>query len=354
MRSMRSRMATTGRRLAVAMCKVQKSLLEQWTKNIGYKRVIKKPDVHTSENQQIVVRPIMGSFLTEKGKMDEIKNVIAEANGQWLEDEKSTGHTGYMSRLFILATLPHSKPEGNEFTRHGKDYTLTIWAPKEIGLSYGVIPRLELAWVAKEATVKKEKKIYLGESLSAFLSQLEIVPTGGRWGSITRVKEQTRRLFASTISCVFENKSQSSIVGFQIANEEHFFWNPLSPTQGTLFNSYIVLSDIFFNEIIKHSVPYDMDILRYFRKSPLALDIYYWLTLRMFSLTRETHLLWSYLQDQFGADYADDKFGRYHFKQHFLLQLAKVLQKYDGAKIREDNHGKGLILMPGRPSILPR
>ncbi|MCL4478351.1 MAG: hypothetical protein M1381_04525 [Deltaproteobacteria bacterium] len=94
--------------------------MEQWTKNIGYKRVIKKPDVHTSENQQIVVRSIMGSFLTDKGKMDEIKNVIAEANGQWLEDEKSTGHTGYMSRLFILATLPHSKRLCHNYGHKGK------------------------------------------------------------------------------------------------------------------------------------------------------------------------------------------------------------------------------------------
>ena len=60
----------------------------------------------------------------------------------------------------------------------------------------------------------------------------------------------------------------------------------------------------FFNEIIAHPVPIDMNILKSLKRSPLGLDLYLWLTYRMFALKRPLRLTWRKLYRQFGVDQA--------------------------------------------------
>ena len=118
-----------------------------------------------------------------------------------IEDEMAldADALGFMARAMVQATLPHSKVAGNEFTRKNGNYSLTILSPSSIGLPYGSVPRLLLAWVTTEAVKTKSRELELGDSLSGFMRELDLVPTGGRWGSISRLKEQTKRLFASSI-----------------------------------------------------------------------------------------------------------------------------------------------------------
>ncbi|HLB43183.1 MAG TPA: hypothetical protein VJN02_10155 [Gammaproteobacteria bacterium] len=57
----------------------------------------------------------------------------------------------FMARAMVMATLPHSKPDGFSFQRKNGHYTLTMMANPEFGLPYGSLPRLLLAWVTREA-----------------------------------------------------------------------------------------------------------------------------------------------------------------------------------------------------------
>ena len=52
----------------------------------------------------------------------------------------------------------------------------------------------------------------------------------------------------------------------------------LSPNS---FNSVVVLSAEFYDELVAHAVPIDLRALKALKSSPLALDIYSWLTYRM-------------------------------------------------------------------------
>ena len=45
----------------------------------------------------------------------------------------------------------------------------------------------------------------------------------------------------------------------------------------------IELSEKFFNEIIRHPVPLDMNILTALKRCSLGLDLYMWLTYRTFA-----------------------------------------------------------------------
>lgn len=71
-----------------------------------------------------------------------LERILAEAVA--IEDEaaKEAGALGFMTRAMVQATMPHRDPKVNEFRRRNGNYTLTMLAPSEIGLPYGVIPRL--------------------------------------------------------------------------------------------------------------------------------------------------------------------------------------------------------------------
>ena len=51
-----------------------------------------------------------------------------------------------------------------------------------------------------------------------------------------------------------------------------------------LFNSKIELGEKFFQEIITHPVPIDMNTLTALKRCALGLDLYLWLTYRTFAL----------------------------------------------------------------------
>ena len=119
------------------------------------------------------------------------EQLINEALAIEAESAQNAGALGFMARAMTQATLPHRRVEGNEFTRRNGAFTLSLMAPAKIGLPYGIVPRLLLAWLTTEAVKTQSRELELGDSLSGFMRELDMVPTGGRWGSITRLKSQT-------------------------------------------------------------------------------------------------------------------------------------------------------------------
>lgn len=265
------------------------------------------------------------------------------------EEAKEAGALGYMARALVQATMPHRATEANEFTRSNGAFTLSILAPAKIGLPYGSIPRLLIAWLTTEAVRTKERTLCLGNTLSAFMHELGLTPTGGRWGSISYLKKQSKRLFTSSISCSYKTSIKEGESGFRIADTHELWWTPKSPEQTTLFNSHVVLSELFFNEIINHPIPIDLRALKALKRSPLAIDIYCWLTFRMSYLKKISVIPWGVLKLQFGADYANTEQGKRDFKRAFLRELRKVTTVH--GKARVDTDKKSLILMPGKPHI---
>ena len=69
-----------------------------------------------------------------------------------------------------------------------------------------------------------------------------------------------------------------------------------------LWDSKIELSEKFFNEIIRHPVPLNMNTLTALKCSPLGLDLYLWLVYRTFALRAPKRLTWRLLYSQFGVE----------------------------------------------------
>jgi hypothetical protein len=273
----------------------------------------------------------------------QLDKLIAEALAIEAQEARKAGTLGYMARALVQATMPHKKCENSEFTRHNGNFSLTILAPSEIGLPYGTIPRLLTAWITTEAVKMQQRELALGKSLSSFMEKLGLVPSGGRWGSITRLRHQMQKLFSSSISCNYSDSQRDSGLNIQVAEEYHLWWEPKIPEQACLWESTLILNKRFFNEITKNPVPINMDALKALKRSPMAIDVYCWLTYRMSYLDKICEIPWPLLQTQFGSDYATDLQGTRNFKKAFLRELKKVITIYP-ANIYEDRDC--LILKP--------
>jgi hypothetical protein len=280
-----------------------------------------------------------------------IDKLVSEILQMEAEEAKEAGALGYMARALVQATLPHKKIETNEFKRVNGLFKLTILADSEVGLPYGSIPRLILAWVSTEAVRTKNRHLVLGNTLSSFMETLDLMPTGGRWGSITLLKNQMKKLFSSSISCSYDNGSNWAIKNINPISQADLWWTPKQPNQASLFKSTLTLNEDFFNEVITNPIPIDMRALKALKKSPLSIDIYSWLTYRMSYLRDTTTIPWEVLQLQFGSNYATDAQGVRNFKKAFLRELKKVTLIYREAKLEDLQIG--LNLKPSQTHIKP-
>ena len=93
-----------------------------------------------------------------------------------------------------------------------------------------------------------------------------------------------KRLFGCTVSLIYEDEHGEQFVSSLIAERGEFWWNERKPDQPSLWNSKIELGEAFFNEIIRHPVPLNMNTLTALKRSTLGLDLYLWLVYRTFSL----------------------------------------------------------------------
>jgi hypothetical protein len=265
------------------------------------------------------------------------------------EEAGEAGALGFMARVMTLASLPHSRVPGCEFVRRNGAFTLSVMAPSDVGLPYGTVPRLLLAWLTTEAVRTKSRELELGDSLSSFMRRLDMVPTGGRWGSITRLKDQTERLFSSSFTAIYRDKNRTALRGHRIVDAADLWWEPKDPKQTSLWQSTVTLGEPFFREITERPVPVDMRALKALRRSPLALDTYCWATYRASYLQKPTTVSWEALQGQFGAGYPQTARGLRSFREHFIGALKKVQVVYTG--IRAQPAPGGLTISPSRPHI---
>jgi len=96
------------------------------------------------------------------------------------------------------------------------------------------------------------------------------------------------RLFGCAIGIEVETEHGLHMHHPQIAKEVHLWRDPKQPEQTAIWNSHIVLNHNFFEEIINNPIPIDMRAISTLKRSPIALDIYMWLTCRISYLSRRT------------------------------------------------------------------
>ena len=264
--------------------------------------------------------------------------------------------TGFMARLMMLCSLPRANPGRQlQYKRVNGPYTLIMTAVGQSGLPYGNLSRLLLAWVCTEAVRTQSRKLVLGSSLSGFMRRMGMAPIGGgNRGERTRLRDQMRRLFNAHIQLAYKDEQVSASVNSPVASRTGFWWNPKRSNAPMLWESKIELGEKFFNEIIRHPVPVNLNILKALKRSSLGLDFYLWLTYRTFTLKRPLRLSWARLYRQFGVKPAQEGDNRtvQAFRTDCLRELKKIKLAWPDLNYATA-HGV-LILWPSKPSVCAR
>ena len=262
---------------------------------------------------------------------------------------------GFMARLMALCSLPRTNP-GNrlQYKRVNGPYTLGMSAGINNKLPFGNIPRLLLAWVSTEAVRTQSRVLILGSSLSEFMRTLGMEDrSGSSRGDRTRLRNQMDRLFHSHVQLIYEDEQHKASVSSQVADRTDLWWNPKRPDEPSLWDSKIELGEKFFNEIVSHPVPLNMNTLKALKRSTLGLDLYLWLNYRTFALRAPLRLSWQQVYCQFGAypDKASNTQTVQDFRRDVLRELKKIKLAWPG--LHYSTAPGVLIVHPSIPTIAP-
>ena len=270
---------------------------------------------------------------------------------QLVSASEADADLGFMARTMALCSLPRTNP-GNrkEYVRRNGPYTLVMTSGFDNKLPYGNLPRLLLAWVSTEAVRTQSRELVLGRSLSEFMGKLGMDSIGG---ARTRLRNQIRRLFNAHVQLVYKDQHGEANVSSSVADRSEFWWNERKPDEPSLWESKIRLGEDFFNEIINHPVPLDLNTLMALTRCALGLDLYLWLTYRTFALRGPLRLTWRQVYRQFGAhpDKASDKRTVLNFRRKVLRELKKI--KLAWPELNYSTAPGVLILHPSIPAIAP-
>ena len=259
---------------------------------------------------------------------------------------------GFMARMMALCALPRTNP-GNrlQYKRVNGPFTLYMNTTADNKLPYGNLPRLLMAWLSTEAVKTGSRVIVLGDSLPKFMREL---------GYLQQRREATNPPPQPTEAAVrlhrlddLQRRAREQFISSLIAESGEFWWNERKPDQPSLWNSKIELGEKFFQEIIRHPVPLDMNTLTALKRCLLGLDLYLWLAYRTFPLRAVQQITWKQMYRQFGLhpSKASDKETVLNFRVKILRELKKI--KLAWPELNYSTAPGVLILLPSAPTIPP-
>lgn len=247
-------------------------------------------------------------------------------------DEPWMSHA-FVTKLATQVSLPYRRPKPgvSRIVRSNGNLSVTFSATNADGvLPYGKYPRLFEMWactVVKTADPcfdPETRTIHLGTTFREFLRTIGI-NVGGR--QLHTIKPQLERLFACTFTISNDDASHSQGVAFTVAEKWKIDWLSNEPQEHGLFQNWVRLSTGYLDKLKDRPVPVDLSIVARLR-SPIALDIYWWLSRRYSYLHSKQSIKWSQLYAQFGSSASYRK-----FKQSFKIAVDEVLEVYPEARI---------------------
>lgn len=255
----------------------------------------------------------------------------------------------FMSRLLVMVNLPYKDP-GKEilswWRRNGQvvlDITPGRREGKNIGIPYGSYPRLILAYLITQAVKTQSPIINLGKSFREFLDLIGIEKGGHQY---QQLKKQLDRILTAAFSWSYSNEKMWSRTNIQVSHKSQLWWDPKSPDQQSFFDSQIELNANFFNEIIRNPVPIDLRVLKVFKNSPLGLDLYMFLSWRVFNLKEPAFIDWQNLHNQLGGQYSDLKIFARDCRRH-LKRIQAIWPELNVRSIR------GRLCIEPSKSLIP-
>lgn len=253
-------------------------------------------------------------------------------------------HLSFYPAQFIYTALPYRAVNTNRYERTNGSFRIIVTpgafineeGKTEVVLPYGKLARANLLYLTTHAKKTGSTRVELATSYRGFLRDLGI-----SWDKKTarEAVRQLRAVLTMQVTCAHVDVDDN---GEEKVTKQLSFM--LGRGQKVKFSadnvidereSYFLLSDDFLSEVVAgHAVPIVTGAWRELlneTKSPMALDIYLWLSSRLPVIRGEKHISWEQLQAQFGSQAGDLR----DFKKRFRPALAQALEMYPGANVHE-------------------
>jgi hypothetical protein len=249
---------------------------------------------------------------------------------------------GFTSRPFVITAFPAKPIKGFTWVRKNGNATLMIAVPDGSQLPYGM-DRLIPIFLATKA-VKTRSRVITFESAAEVLDLFGLSGGGINYKRLTASLE---RVFKASVFFQVDSKEYRQQARFHFISGLEL-WKKEAPTDQPrlpgLPKNKITLSQDFFEEILKHPIPLDIEVVKLLRNKPVALDAYMFIAYKAASIRHTTTIPLSELSSSFGSD---DK-----NKRKFRMKIKKIIEtvtKLSGVVARVD--GDAIVIEPSRKSI---
>ena len=232
-------------------------------------------------------------------------------------------------------------------------YRLVVVALGDQGLPWGSIPRLALAWLCTTVVRKRCRVVELGSSFEQFFTELGYpFRMGGR--NHRNIKTHVERLFSAAFymdveKWAGEDKWERNVEIWPVSKRVRLWTSRRGRTAGRWTVGSIELSEPLYEAIIERPFPINLNAVKALRKSPLAIDLYLWLTFRMKGVRRPLHLNWTQLCKQFSETEGLSVAGARRFAERMRGQFCRVVEVWP--EVRISFVRGGLVLMPSEHQV---
>ena len=323
------------------------------------------------ESSELILTP-SDYTLSKFDRLAQVRREIMEKTA--LEDDA----VSFSPRAMVYCGLPYKKPmvqqaDGTKTPamlyerKFSRVYMRIGTLAPEVGLPYGGMARLILSYITQAAVRRGVRTICLADNIGDMLRQFGIDKvTGGSRGTITTLRNQLIRLRYSTFLVRWAEAGGAFPDGTIAPPDMYSERDTIFPiiSDASLWRKgntsdilgledetkfFLEISEDFFNEICNRPIPIDMRAYRELLSSPMAMDVYVYLSYLSSYVKKPFELPWEVLRDQFRPGIA--RMAR--FKADFTDALKDVAMVYPKLKMELDDKG-GLIIKPGSAPSVPR
>jgi len=271
-----------------------------------------------------------------------------------------------IAQTLVLCGLPYRKTDERTIVRRsraadGTTVTVTFQAHRsETPLPYGS-DRSVLHW-ATDRAIKTGSPLVDWNSATRFLSDMKMTDCGPNYA---RLREAFRRLsgFSVTVERVTETNEKLAILPvFESSNIPRLHPSPkVLPIQGheqEYEQTGILFGSTFYKEIVRHHVPFPLDVLRSVYRKPQMSDYMMFLHWRVFAAQSETVIPWHMMREQLWQE--DSNLYRMRTRFQEVIKAFKVVwpeltaeARSTGLYIAPIRSGRYLIPGAGNRRTLP-
>ncbi|PIV32674.1 MAG: hypothetical protein COS34_11885 [Lysobacterales bacterium CG02_land_8_20_14_3_00_62_12] len=245
-----------------------------------------------------------------------------------LQSPYATDDVGFMDSLMMQCALPYREVKdpatgslADRWYRKNGRVTVMIEAgsvltthgmPERAGLPCGAHARLIVAHLMRYAKRYKTRAVPMGNSMNSFCRDYGIGATGGERGTVTSLRRQAVRIAVAAWRTAVVSpdglvtQTQSFLCDdFALQLSPLLHTEPATTKRSLRTNhwpSHVTLSQVTFDRLMDHAVPYDFRALAALSRNPRAMDIYSYLVQRLPRIRHPVTLLFDDFAHQFTQD----------------------------------------------------